>query len=218
MLSCGAWLAARPGCVVVTVCAGAPRDAARLTDWDRRSGFACAAEALAMRRREDAHALAALRAVPRWLDFADAQYGESAPAEAVAAALRAVLLDVRARLVLCPLGLFHADHRLVHDACLAALRDAGMAAVALLAYEDVPYRGRPGVLQQRLAELAGAGTRATPADDAPRADARACAARKARALRAYASQLRAFAPDGLDDATRAERFWRLHGGRAAAPA
>ena len=90
----------------------------------------------------------------------------------------------------------------------------------VLAYEDVPYRSFPGVLQRRLAELASDGVQATPHDDgqaAAAADSAAAAACKAQALLAYPSQLRAFGgADGLPDAMRPERLWRLAGNIGAA--
>jgi LmbE family N-acetylglucosaminyl deacetylase len=72
VFGCGALLAGHPGARVVTVFAGLPRDAARSTEWDTRSGFADAREAVAQRRREDRRGLALLKAEPLWLDFADA--------------------------------------------------------------------------------------------------------------------------------------------------
>jgi len=204
VLSCGQWMAGRPGCTVVTIFAGTPRDPGRLTDWDRRSGFRDAGEAMAARRAEDREALARLRAEPVWLDFLDAQYERTPEAEEVESALAASIARRGPSFVLYPLGLFHSDHRLAHAASRAALR--AHPRVAALAYEDVPYRGRPGLLQQRLAELAEGGVRATPAP----ADAEAGSpALKAHALQAYTSQWRAFGDAGLADAAQPERFWIL---------
>ncbi|HEX6364363.1 MAG TPA: PIG-L family deacetylase, partial [Albitalea sp.] len=141
VLSCGRRLAAHPGGVVVTVFAGTPRDGERLTDWDARCGFAGAAQAMAARRDEDRAALARLRARPVWLDFLDAQYGETPALEAVREALAHVLGEARPDTVLYPLGLFHSDHLLAHEASRLAL--AAHPRVRALAYEDVPYRGVP---------------------------------------------------------------------------
>jgi LmbE family N-acetylglucosaminyl deacetylase len=212
VLSCGELLAARPGAVVLTVFAGTPRDAARLTDWDARCGFRSAAEAMAVRRHEDDAALAVLGGAARRLSFCDAQYGETPTVEALVPALLALAHDLPDEPLLYPLGLFHSDHRLVHEAVRALLRERPSRAA--LAYEDVPYRSLPGVLQQRLAELGAQGVAATPADEA-RPDATTAQA-KARALALYASQVRSFGPGGLDDATRPERLWRLDDAGAAA--
>lgn len=206
VFGCGDALAARPGSTVLTVFAGLPDDAERITEWDARCGFADAREAVRARRDEDRLALTRLEARPLWLDFVDSQYGQPAGAEAIAAALRAALQDLADDRVLYPLGLFHSDHRLVHEAARAAL-DTLDVAVAL-AYEDALYRAIPGLLQRRLAELEKAGIVATPAPEAPPPGG----PRKAQAIAAYASQLRAFGPGGCDDAARPERLWRLERG------
>jgi LmbE family N-acetylglucosaminyl deacetylase len=203
VFACGALLAAHPGSVVVTVFAGTPPDARhRHTVWDARSGFADAAQALAARRDEDRRALALLEARPLWLDFSDSQYGRSPTSEALAAALREALQGFASDTLLYPLGLFHCDHRLVHDACAAAL--PALPGLSPQLYEDALYRGLTGLLQQRLTELQQAGLCLTPARW-PTGDA----ARKAAAVAAYASQLRALGPHGYADTTQPERCWRI---------
>ena len=221
VFGCGCWLAMHPGSTVLTGFAGAPRDAARRTEWDARCGFESAAQALTVRREEDRRALGILRSSPRWLAFADSQYGETPTAATLADALGEVLRAQRPTRVLYPLGLFHSDHRLVHEACRLALGTC--AGVEALAYEDALYRGMRGVLQQRLAELAREGWVATPVElDAFAPASPACvdpagaAALKARAISAYASQLRAFGPGGTRDLERPERGWRLEPARAEA--
>lgn len=203
VLSVGEWLAAHPGTVVATVFAGVPGDAMQCTDWDRRSGFATAAEAIAARRDEDRTALALLRAEPVWLDFADDQYDQARQRRDVVEALRQLLRRMAPSTVLAPLGLYHRDHRLTHQAALIAAQVERVA--SLLAYEDAIYRSIPGLLQARLASLTRRGLRATPARVAP-GDAQAL---KQRALAAYASQHRGFAADGGCDAARHERCWHL---------
>ena len=214
VFGCGRWLAMHPGSSVLTVFAGAPRDAARCTEWDAQCGFESAEQALAVRREEDRRALGMLRAIPRWLPFVDSQYGETPPLAALADALAEVLRGQRPTRVLYPLGLFHSDHRLVHEACRLAL--VACEGIEALAYEDALYRGMRGLLQQRLAELAREGWIATPVElDAPASTSAAsvgparAAVLKGRAVRAYASQLRAFGPGGTRDLERPERAWRL---------
>ena len=210
VLSCGALLAAHRGAVVATVFAGVPRDPRQRTEWDARSGFADAAEALAARRAEDAAALAELGAAPRWLDFRDDQYGDPERVDELAAALGAVFDEVPDAPVLVPMGLFHRDHRRAHDAAMLAL-DARPPRERLL-YEDVPYRAIPGVLQARLAQWRCRGLVAAPApacDPACACGGRGDDAAKARALACYRSQLRAYGPGGVPDATQPERLWRL---------
>jgi LmbE family N-acetylglucosaminyl deacetylase len=204
VFGCGALLAGHPCARVVTVFAGLPRDAGRCTEWDAHSGFADAREAIAQRRREDRRALGLLKAQPLWLDFADAQYGESPGIDDVAAVLRELLRPLSPDTLLYPLGLFHSDHHLVHEACRAAL--PALPGLEPLAYEDALYRARPGLLQQRLAELAGRGVQATPAH---RVAPSGVAALKAQAVQAYASQLRALGADAADDTARPERYWAL---------
>jgi LmbE family N-acetylglucosaminyl deacetylase len=215
VFSCGAWLAAHPGSTVATVFAGVPADRRQSTGWDERCGFRHAEEAMLMRRREDRQALAALQARPLWLDFCDRQYGPPPSPQQVGEALERLLRELRPAELLLPLGLFHSDHLLAHEAAACALRRVPAATV--WAYEDVPYRAQPGLLQQRLAALAQGGLRATPA---PWPGDESQGPRKQRAVRAYASQLRAFGTRGLDDVWRPERLWALDGawaGGAAAP-
>jgi LmbE family N-acetylglucosaminyl deacetylase len=215
VFGCGRWLAAHPGSTVLTVFAGAPGADSALTDWDARSGFASGPAAVRLRREEDKRALALLGASCCWLDFTDSQYGASPSVDAVAEALRRELQMRRPAVVLYPLGLFHSDHRLVHEACRAALAEAG--GIETAAYEDALYRGMRGMLQQRLAALLAAGIVATPIElDAlpaspPTApfDAARAARLKAGAVGAYASQLRAFGAGGHADLERPERGWRL---------
>jgi LmbE family N-acetylglucosaminyl deacetylase len=210
VFSCGEWMAGHPGCIVVTVFAGTPRDAAMRTPWDLQCGFAHAAEAMAARQHEDASALALLGAKPVWLSFRDAQYGESATPAEVANRLCDVLARLRPEQVLLPLGLFHSDHHLTHVAgCLTVARAIASgvlpSSTPVMGYEDMPYRSMRGHLQQRLAALENAGVEATPAVP----DAVCGKSLKAKAVGCYASQLRAFGPDGLPDVARPERLWHL---------
>lgn len=222
VLSCGALLSANPGCQVITVFAGTPADTGQATDWDRRCGFDSAGEAMAIRRREDEKALGILGAYPVWLDFLDSQYGGTADLNEVSRMLCRAIDARRATAksvpVLLPLGLFHSDHSLAHDAgraALATLFPATPHAATLrwFAYEDSPYRGNKGVLQRRLAELASAGVVATPWDPATLSGVRSGEGvkldAKRAALAAYASQLRGFGEGGYEDAWRPERFWTL---------
>src|SRR5690606_29791886 len=214
VLACGDLLATRPGALVVTVCAGTPRDSARRTDWDAACGFAGAGEAMARRRAEDAQALAVLGARPRWLPWLDDQYaGDPAlpdPAgcpveQAMARDLHEAIVSFDAELVLCPLGLFHRDHHRVHEAALRVLREEPRR--SWFAYEDVPYRRIPGLVQQRLMALAQGRIVATPAPAAGHA-----ADDKARAVECYASQLRGLAAPGRlghADALAPEGYWAL---------
>ena len=203
VLACGECIALHPGCTVLTVFAGVPDDGGCSTEWDRLSGFDDAARAVAARRDEDRVALSRLGARPVWLSFADSQYDQPASDRAIAEALVEVVRAHAGGPLLLPLGLFHSDHLQVHRAARLAL--ARVPGVDAIVYEDVPYRGLPGMLQQRLAQLLDAGVRLTPARW-PLPDA---APAKRRATEAYASQLRAFGSGGLEDVALPERFWRF---------
>lgn len=207
VFGCGAMLAAHPGSVVVTVFAAMPADAGIATDWDARCGFADAGAAMAARRAEDKAALAEVGAVPHWLDFVDGQYGGAIADDAIATAIARALTTLDATRVFIPLGLFHDDHLRVHRAAVAAWR--GHAGTAAWAYEDAIYRAMTGLLDGRVAELhASAHLRiaATPTTFACSADD---AARKASAVRRYASQAPALGAEGMADAARPERYWQL---------
>jgi LmbE family N-acetylglucosaminyl deacetylase len=205
VFGCGALLAAHPGSVVLTVFAGAPRDPQR-TDWDRRCGFADAHDAMRARRREDDAALALLSARPLRLGFLDNQYGATPSLALLRDALHETLTAAAPDRVLVPMGLFHSDHRLVHDASRAALFACHADGVPLWVYEDALYRGLRGLLQQRLAEWAREGIVATPVRWPHREPDHAL---KRRAAQAYRSQLRGFGDHGLADIDQPERFWML---------
>ncbi len=208
VFGCGELMAQMPGAACVTVFAGLPQDLDVLTAWDRDAGHACALEALACRRGEDAAALRRLRAVPHWFAFTDDQYGEQTATtrDEVTAALVAVIDREAPNVVAIPFGLFHRDHALVHDAALAAL--SARPAIHWLAYEDALYRRVPGLLSERLRALAVRGVDAVPwvrlssRTDSP----------KRVAVRCYGSQLRALSRPGGPghaDVLAPEGCWRL---------
>jgi len=205
VFGCGQCLAAHPGSRVITVFAGTPSRGDERTDWDQLSGFDSARDAVETRRREDRAALARLRAEPVWLDFIDSQYGEPADVADIAESMAAVLRDVRPALVLIPLGLFHSDHALVHDAALATLPRL-RPSPRVLAYEDALYRRIKGLLQHRLSTLEQQGVIATPARVIASAVHEVV---KRDAVRHYTSQLRAFGPKGHTDLSQPERYWEL---------
>ena len=203
VFSCGQLLAAHPGSHVLTVFAGVPPPEVALTEWDAQCGFDSSEQAMASRHHEDREALARLGARPVWLSFLDSQYGRTPAATEIEAALRPAVEALAPDAVLLPMGLFHSDHALVHDACLRLMRRG--TTELWLAYEDALYRRMPGLLQQRLAALGKAGICATPATPARTGALSA----KQRAVQAYASQLRAFGPSGHADTEAPERLWQL---------
>lgn len=199
VFSCGELLAELRRPVVATLFAGLPPRGLPTMPWDTACGFADGIEAMRTRRGEDEEALQILGARPEHLDFLDHQYGASPPPQQLSATIAALLSARQTDVALAPLGLFHSDHVLVHDAALACPHPA-----AWIAYEDVPYRRRPGLLQQRLEQLGARGLRATPM--ARRGQARE---RKQAAVRAYRSQWRVLGGAALADTDAPERYWLL---------
>ncbi|SAK60060.1 LmbE family protein [Caballeronia glebae] len=209
VFSCGAMLATSPGASVCTIFAGAP-DTALVTGWDTQCGFADAHEAMRERRAEDTAALHILGARAVHLGFLDSQYAQGDAGTAtreIASTIRTVMRETSCETIFIPLGLFHSDHALVH----AAAREACLSdEITCIAYEDCLYRRMNGLVQQRLVELIGSGIEATPLlrpIDAGMLSRYVEA--KQRAVQCYASQLKAFGPQGYDDVLAPERFWML---------
>ncbi|SDR60479.1 PIG-L deacetylase family protein [Paraburkholderia tuberum] len=206
VLSCGLLIAAHPRTVVCTVFTAPPAEN-MTTDWDRAAGFADAFEAMRARQAEDREALGLLSAIPVHLLFRDAQYHASPDADELITALNHAVSETKPTLIVMPLGLFHSDHVLVSNACLALMRR--QPATQFVAYEDVPYRRMSGVVQARLCDLAKRGYAAQPphAFDAP--GTMQHERMKRAAIDAYRSQLRAFGPEGQANLFSPERCWQL---------
>lgn len=205
VLSCAGLLAARPGSTVVTVFTARAPLQHPLTDWDRSCGFDNADAAMTCRLAEDREALGIMGAEGRALGFLDCQYTATADQDAplITERLFHVLAGLAPASVAMPLGVFHCDHERVSDAALK-IRDA-LPGVAWFGYEDVPHCQRPGVVQARLSQLHARGVTATPVRLA------VDAASKARAIAAYASQLKGLESTALELAVH-ETYWRLTGG------
>jgi LmbE family N-acetylglucosaminyl deacetylase len=208
VFSCGALIVAHPGAVVHTVFSGCP-DGDVATDWDQHCGFSNAAQAMRERTCEDDFALAILGAMPDRGNFLDAQYvayGTPPTVESIADTVNKAVRRHAVRILLIPLGLFHSDHELVHCACIDVWRSN--PAITCFAYEDALYRRMPGRLQMRLANLAARGISATPESVHWRANQHDQALKR-DAVKAYASQLKAFGPEGYADVFSTERCWKL---------
>ncbi|MDR5857410.1 PIG-L family deacetylase [Caballeronia sp. LZ062] len=214
VLGCGASLAGAPDVLVCTVFTGCPAADAH-TDWDAQCGFADARQAMAARIEEDNRALALLGATPQHLGFLDSQYipfahdADKPTRSALTQAFLDVIAKYRPNVLMIPLGLFHSDHALVHEAaCDAWLHHRDLPCVA---YEEALYRCKRALLQQRLADLLERGIDATPLNPRPPepAEAQRREAMKRDAVNAYPSQLKAFGPDGYGDVYLPERFWTL---------
>jgi LmbE family N-acetylglucosaminyl deacetylase len=163
VLSCGLFLAAHPGTVVVTALAGIPPDLP-VNGWDRRCGFRDGDNVMAARRKEDQLALAYVDAEPRWLDFCQRSHlapDHQVDPAALAEAIGGVVDDVDPTAVAFPFGLGHPDHELTHAATMPVM--AARPHLAWYCYEDLPYRILPGVLAARIRGFVEAGIRPTPA-------------------------------------------------------
>lgn len=202
IFSCGALLAAHHGSRTVTVFGGAPATPVS-TVWDRDAGFADSNEAVAARRQEDAQAHAQVSATVHHLGFCDSQYGQTPAVTELERALHRLVQTRSAQAVFVPLGLFHSDHVLVHEAALMLMHK--LPERLWIGYEDALYRRGRGVVQERIVALAAQGIVTTPVSPTTAADGR----QKRRAVACYASQLRAFGPGGVEDLHQPERFWQL---------
>lgn len=202
VLSCAGLLAARPGSTVVTVFTARAPAQHPLTDWDRRCGFDSAEAAMTCRLAEDREALGIVGATGLALGFLDCQYTATPDQDAplITERLFQLLASLAPASVVMPLGVFHCDHERVSDEALM-IRDA-LPGAAWFGYEDVPHCERPGVVQARLAQLLARGVTATPVRLAVNA------ADKARAIQAYASQLKGLESTALGLAVH-ETYWRL---------
>jgi len=206
VFGCGDLLATHPGTTVVTAFAGRPKKYERLTRWDEACGFRPGDDPVAIRQREDHAALALLGAVPVWLEFCDSQYGASPAPDVLAGPLAAAIAAARPTAVIAPLGLFHSDHVLAHEAALVVARER--PALAWIAYEDAIYRRIPDLVARRIALLAAAGLAPRPVS----LPVAGTDARKGAAIACYRSQLRALAAPGhpgWSDALAPGSYWRL---------
>ena len=175
---------------VLTVLAGDPASTVPAGWWDAQSGFRTAGDAATARRQEDARACSILGVAPRWLPFADEQYGPL-PEEDVVAALRTELRGFD--LILLPgFPLAHQDHGLLNRLVLEQVQPKAR----LLLYAEQPYY---------LRESGGppAGWKPAAADLLDRV-------KKVRACRVYSSQLELLGNRGL--AGRLARFEAARGG------
>lgn len=208
VFGCGRLLAMFPGSTVATVFAGRPPSPFPLTEWDSAAGFHPGDDVVGARREEDRHALAHLAAEPVWCDFCDSQYHCPATLEQVREELAQLLMRLAPRSVFIPLGLFHADHRLTHEAARALV--AEFPNLDWYAYEDVAYRRIPGVLEARIQELQQQGY---PLRHYVFLGDHLAITLKQEAVAYYRSQCRAMVCSGrlgLQDTLAPEGYWRLH--------
>ena len=148
------------------------------------------------------------------MPFRDGQYLDSPSISRLAAALEEIIYRSTANTLVMPLGLHHADHALVHDACCEILprlshlrglptkmRSTGASRAswrrALTIWRNAAsWRRRP--IRRPI-------IRSTPERQA---------SLKREAVAAYESQLRVFGPQGYEDVFNAEHYWQLSVSRA----
>jgi LmbE family N-acetylglucosaminyl deacetylase len=167
VLSCGSLLLAHPGATVATLFAASPETYTDpLNEHDTDCGFAPGEDTMAVRREEDARALAAVGATPRWLGWCQNSHVERVDPIAVPVgapdALVEAIADLRPTCVVAPLGLLHPDHQACHASALAA-RARVEDATPWLWYSDLPYAFVPRVLAARFRALHKLGFTASPA-------------------------------------------------------
>jgi LmbE family N-acetylglucosaminyl deacetylase len=212
VLGCGQFMAAHPGCTVVTVFAGNPPqypDPMRI--WDVQSGFGPDDDVMDARRKEDETALAVLDATPQHLDFIEYTYNaDDVPVrpDAIAPRLSEVLRGRQPTLVIAPFGLANPDHDVVHRASMEVREELGDE-VSFWCYEDMGYKHIPGLLAWRVAQLFHRKVWPTPV--CPPVDP--TTERKIKAVHCYPSQLLAL-EDDWQIATKLaspapEQYWRL---------
>lgn len=208
VFACADLIAAHPGTRVLTVFTGGPpREDPALRAWDADCGFTAADDVMRLRRAEDRAALAVLGAEPLWLPFRDDQYGRDADAGEIADALIDAVDAVAPSIVVIPLGLFHRDHALTHEAALRVRRRR--PAPSWLAYEEAIYRRFPtDPVGARMAALRAADLEVERAA----LGGWPASALKRRAVACYRSQLAGLATPGRAghaDAFEPERYWHL---------
>lgn len=180
VLSCGRLLAAHPGTYVVTVFSSGPEKVDPLPWWDQLCGvFRPGDDVMALRRQEDAAAMALVGAEPRHLGFWDGQYRALSRrrwARLVPPGVRRrmtlrhddhLVARIRAALArvveergndtwLVPLGLHRGDHELVARACIDMV--GSFPDTRWLLYEEQPYRSEePGKVETALTAVRRAG-------------------------------------------------------------
>ena len=159
----GYLLAGHPGTTVVTVFGGRPPTYPEPpSEWDALGGFRSGDDVVALRREEDAAALAVVGAGHVWLEFPDHQYlspDERPSAADVSAALRAALDAIDPTAVFVPFGLGNPDHDVTHQAARPLMDERGDR--AWFCYEDAGYCHIPGLLAWRVSTgtMAGVGQR-----------------------------------------------------------
>jgi LmbE family N-acetylglucosaminyl deacetylase len=179
--SMSAWARGGARVELLTVLAGDPASESPPGGWDARGGFATEGAASRSRRLEDARACALLGAVPVRLDFGYQDYERHGDEAEVRSAVVEAVADADAAL-LPGSPLTHPDHEWV----VRTLGDAPLRARRLGFYLEQPYGLRSGAEASPPWLEVALGARLAFTDS--KTGVRDLIA-KARAVRAYASQL-----------------------------
>jgi len=201
----------RSATTVITVLGGRPpRYPDEPTEWDALGGFKAGDDVVAVRREEDAAAMAVLGAKPVWLEFPDHQYlaVEDRPTAAdVAPTLEQAIVAESPTAVFTPMGIANPDHVMTHGASLLVREQH--PEWAWFAYEDHGYKHLPGMLAWRVSKLFREGIWPTPALVPIDLDED----RKRKAIGCYTSQIPPLERDHALSTRLAvhapEQFWRL---------
>jgi LmbE family N-acetylglucosaminyl deacetylase len=208
-LSCAKFLHDNPGSTVITVLAGAPKED-HFGYNARTTGEQYAPAAIQVRRDEDARAMSILSAHCVWLDLLDGDYFEahSSPKDQLRLrdSIRDAIDESGARSVIAPLGLIHADHAVVSNACLDLARHSMLD---WYFYMEMPYgQALPRKMTRRLKEIRKTVNMETLEPYSGNADV------KNRVIRLYASQyrhVRRSFPSGYQATiVDSEQYWRIH--------
>jgi LmbE family N-acetylglucosaminyl deacetylase len=139
------------------------------------------------------------------LEYLDAQYSPQRPdAGVVGDAIADAVKRAGALSVIAPLGISHADHRLVAEASERARKQLGD--INWYVYGDLPYFHEPGGEQQALGireGLAEQGVRLSPLQGS------AAFPPKTAALDLYTSQRKGLGEQRIQIALKPERYWRV---------
>jgi len=188
ILSCGAFLAQRPGSVVATAHTARPSDN-KPGNWDLTCGFGSASEAMDVRVGEDQIALKTVGASSEYGCALDSQYPSEIAdhRQLLVEFMRKVLDAYSTDAVLIPLGLVHRDHIETRDAALSVCRERPSIRNRCALYTDLPYGPRfPESIAQALEDVANLGWEAEEARRLVDPDLE----KKLSAVNAYESQVR----------------------------
>jgi hypothetical protein len=139
VLSCGRFMAIRPGLSVLTALAGSPAMWDVLTPWDRICGFSAGDDVISARLIEDAAALDVVSAHQRPVAGLDSQYGPQPERAAIIRdGIESALADLTPKMCVIPLGLQHEDHKETRRVATLVAANTRVA-TEWVVYEELPY-------------------------------------------------------------------------------